>query len=95
MVTSDDPGQPEQEDPRERPEHDRRHGTPEAEPGNEQRAGEEHQETDPEVCPEHEVVQEAEHAMALRDRLDPELGSCQVTMRGRGDVGLGRHQKAT
>ena len=95
VVTSDDPGQPEQQDAGERPEHDRRDRAPEPEPGNEQRAGEEDQEADAEVRPEHEVVEEAEHAMELRDRLDPELGRCQVPMRRRGDVGLRRHQNAT
>ena len=95
MVAPDDPGEPEQEVPGERAQHDRGHRRPEPHPGHEERSSEEHEQPDTEVGPQDEVVEEAEHAMAIGDWLDPELGRSQIVARCTDHRCLGRHQNAT
>jgi hypothetical protein len=95
MVAPDDPGEAEQDAPRERSDHDRGHRGPEPETRDEERTGEEHEQPDAEVRPQHEAVEEAEHAVAVGDGLDAELGRRQVVARGSDDQGMHRHQKAT
>ena len=62
----------------ERPDQDGEDRFPEAQPGYEGRTSQQHQETYAEIRPEDKVVQEAEHAIPIRDWLDADRRRGQV-----------------